>query len=251
MRAFIYLLLQLLFLNSAIAQVTLEHAYNGNPVSTQMDYVKLTLNGEKYLLKHYNVVSFYNLDHSLWKTVTISIPTGGSYYWIDFVTDSLVDDDSSLEFICQYTNGSGLGSTEIVDEDGTVYLDRQDFNINKLIKTSLGARLLLSNPTTYAQEVYSFVGSFNEISSSSNFSSNPPYPNPASSRISLPYDFPGDFEVAELTVYYVNGTVAHRATIDHSFNNYLLDIHAFPAGVYFYQISSGNWRSAAVKFCKQ
>jgi len=84
-------------------QITLEQSYAVSGTLTQLEN-----DGYKYFFM--DVVNsqcrLYNLDHSLWKTIDLSVPEGYWLYEIAYVSQKLFDTDDLIElsYICYYYN---------------------------------------------------------------------------------------------------------------------------------------------------
>ncbi|WMX17003.1 T9SS type A sorting domain-containing protein [Aureispira sp. CCB-E] len=104
------------------AQINLENAYTDGYVLR----VDLANSGEKYyLLDAQNAVAkFYNANHTLWKTINLSIPTGATINAINHVSENVINSDNLLEVgYTFFTNSGGLiYESRIINEAGTTLL---------------------------------------------------------------------------------------------------------------------------------
>src|SRR6185312_7447454 len=109
-------ILALLLLVSAIqvkAQITLEHTYaNGHSATAMSDFVLVhfSANGYKYASTQQTssggVINLYNLNHSLFKSITVPNIPGAQGPTVQYISDSLFNTTTSdIEYmlIYQYT----------------------------------------------------------------------------------------------------------------------------------------------------
>lgn len=109
------------------AQIELEHTYPDggiNLTGNQLFLLELEVSGWKYVLvdRQQDLVSFYHLDHSFWKsisydmvTVLNTFPTSGEVFYI---SEHLFDLDDDIEFLYMdyYPQTEPITVTQIVDE---------------------------------------------------------------------------------------------------------------------------------------
>ena len=99
MKKSILLLVFLVTMMTSNAQISLEKTYNASTGITQ-----LAISGYKYFLMDVvnNQCRVYNMDHSLWKTINLSVPSGMYLYDIKFVSETLFNSDSKVELAYIY-----------------------------------------------------------------------------------------------------------------------------------------------------
>lgn len=152
------LLLFSLFTCSSFSQITLEHTYDDNAVTR----IKLEYSGEKYyaLKKATNELFFYNADHTLWKTITLSAlaSTQLSSAKVFHVSESKINPDANLEIIFGYYNQTIFSyESKIISENGTTLLtipNAWNVSINEI--PGLPDKLITENiPSNVNSKVYS------------------------------------------------------------------------------------------------
>ena len=103
------------------AQITLEHSYN-----YAVSVVNLSVSGYKYsaLDATTQEVKLFNLNHSLWKTITLNIPSGYTLQSTNFISEKLFNLDNNVELLYTYyqTSPSTSYVSKIISETGAVLL---------------------------------------------------------------------------------------------------------------------------------
>jgi hypothetical protein len=262
------ILLILMFVSVVIkAQITLEHSYPATSNNNQLFMVKLNA-GYKYqqLDPTNGTVKLYNLDHSLYKNISLMIPSGYTYLTISNLSDGLFDMDNNVEVcVSSYTYNSLVSPitfsyvTKIIKDNGTVVLNIPQCRYAYAYNTEAnGWKLIatmdsLNKSTNEKFDVYSLVGSMPLATNIKNNDSETstellnPFPNPSNNHTTIPYELPLNVTTAQLVIYDMNGKALKTFTIDHSFNTLELDNSEFPTGTYLYNISSQNWLSDSKK----
>lgn len=234
--------------------------------------VHLEFDGDKYVsIDRLNqTMDFYNLNHSLFKTIDFS----GVYTGISpsadedkvnstflYITQSLFDVDTAIEFL--YTNFSFYNPsqsykaiTHIVKENGTIMftdsaapLVKTNFHqqFYPIYNTANGTKMILSNVNGTA-EVFSLPGTIAECTTGNNILSTNPgmemnlFPNPANkhSVLTLDYTLPENVKKAILIIVDENGKQIKTIQIGNAMQNLLLNISEFTAGIYFYTIMTDD-----------
>lgn len=156
---------------SSQAQITVDAAYNGKvlPVLLESAGTKYaTFDSDNFQLK------LYNIDHSIYKTITISNPTVSLYdtsvynspfttIYFNYVKEGLFDTDSEVEFMLYYLAYGGgstslpLVGTAIINEDGSVLFKKENMipvgnsvyqltDLQTIVNTSAnGSKMILTN----------------------------------------------------------------------------------------------------------
>jgi hypothetical protein len=258
---------------NSFSQITLEHSY---PPSSFIFYfggnslkvVNFANSGYKYRLIDtlstnplVYQIKYFNLNHSLWKTITIPAP---NYYMCNppyaFLSDILYDSEtlfnsnSNVEVLCMFNFCSTTSSVyliKIIDETSTdlwsgVISKLPDYP--QLFSTgSNGWKLIVAeyDTLTYTytgNNVYSLPGTYpTQVVQHNNGDVNLalPYPNPTDKQITIPYNIPKGTQ-AQIIVYDMSGKEVEKFNIDSIFNNLILDVSKYPKGVYFYKIVIDN-----------
>ena len=262
MRRF-FLIFTILFITTfrSQGQINLEHIYTGVSAA----YVKLPVAGYKYYVMDVtnNQCRLYNNDHSLWKTISLSIPANYYLYDIQFVTENLFNTDNLIELMyVSYTYNTTSAyytyDTRIANENGTVLLSIPGGGYSAIYSAQSGSRLFAwvydysVSPSTVSTMIYALPGqvltNIQEPTAKSGFSMPLSFPNPATNSITIPYILPESVHQAELKLYNSNGQVVKTFSIDHTFDNILIQTNDLPAGMYLYRIEAANFKSETYKF---
>jgi hypothetical protein len=262
MKRLAFLITILVFLASgSSAQITLEHTYAGVSAA----YIHLPVAGYKYYVMDVanKQCRLYNNDHSLWKTINLSIPA--NYYLCDiqYVTEDLFNTDNLIEMLyvsCNYNTSLAYYTydTRIINENGTTLFSMPGAGYSYIYPAETGSKLLVwfydfsVFPETVNTMVYSIPGqvytAMADDIENSDISQPGAYPNPAYGEVNIPYALPANVMQAELKLYTMNGTLVKSYTIDHTFNSIQVKTSELPAGLYVYRIDSDGYKSEAFKF---
>lgn len=242
------------------AQISYEHTYTGVSAA----YIKLPVAGYKYYVMDVanSQCRLYNNDHSLWKTINLSVPV--NYYLCDiqFVTEDLFNTDNMIEMLyVSYNYNTTLKyytyDTRVVNENGTVLLSMPNAGYSYIYPAETGSKLLIwiydfsVFPETVNTMVYSIPGKLNTLMTKSpdelKSSLRSAYPNPATSEVAIPYTLPSNVKQADLKLYSMNGKLLKSFTVDHTFNSILVKTGELPAGIYVYRIESNTYKSESFK----
>ena len=245
---------------SVNAQINLEHTFDG--LVTHYGSGGLIGNNTGVNLYGYtknssNQVLFYNEDYSLYKTITITPPTGYNNSSISFVSKNLFNSDDKIEFIIAFINPNALQqggdyntyySSKIYNEDGNLIKDfGTSYQIipSGIVNISNGQFKLLIHRYVYntnsiiitSTEIYSLPGTLpNSISEQSNTQFHLPYPNPANTTITLPYQLKHG-EISKMNIYNINGQLIETKHIGYNFDKILLNVSTYIKGVYIYEVN--------------
>lgn len=241
-------------------QINYEHTYTGVSAA----YIHLPVAGYKYYVMDVANCQcrMYNNDHSLWKTINLSIPSGYYLCDIQFVTEDLFNTDNTIEMLyVSYNYNTTLKyytyDTRIVNEYGTLLLSMPYAGYSYIYPAETGSKLFMwiydfsIFPETVNTMVYSIPGKLNSVVTGSSdelkSSQHSAYPNPAINEVTIPYALPSNINQAELKLYSTNGLLVKSFTVDHTFNSILLKTSELPAGLYVYRIESGTYNSGSRK----
>ena len=228
------------------AQMTLENSYmvTGN---SNLTVVNLANSGYKYQFTDItnNQVKFYNINHSLWKTINITPPVGYTLIGAGSASETLFNSNANVEIICSFyrITPSVAYEIRIIDETGAIlstipngigaYPVFTGTNEWKLIAT------INPGSGTTAHNIYSLSGTYpTQISklSEDNMETGNVYPNPAQLQITIPYNLPQGNHKGQIVIYDITGKEILRQDIDNTFGNLHLDIASFSKGIYVYKI---------------
>ena len=232
------------------AQPIFEHSYTASVSMTQ-----LSNSGYKYYFMDYLKLQcdLYNIDHSSWKTIPISIPFGMYLSTIKYVSDNLFNNDNKVELAyTYYSYDTSLFRytyyTRVINEDGAELILIPGCQYIDIKNTSSSGTKMLAYiydysqiPTTITTMVYSLPGTLpgglapEEINNTKY-----PYPNPARNAFKIPYELPKDLFDADVQILDQNGTTIRIYKVDKRFRELEIQCADFPVGAILYRIVSGN-----------
>jgi len=249
MKKIVILLILAAFNAHLSAQVTYLHSFNASATSVHLDIA-----GYKYYLMDEinNECRLYNTDFSLWKTISLNIPQGSYLYDIRYVSDNLFDNDPEVElvYITYEYDTTYFYYTyylKLINENGSVMLDVPGGYFSEIVPVSDSEdRLLIYKgdfsvwPYVHETMVYQLPGQTNIPAPDFGRSYlNPPYPNPATYQINIPYDLPpgaGSGAVIEITDQ--EGRIIRREDLVIPGGIYVLNLSGFSPGAYRYVIKA-------------
>lgn len=249
MKKSILLLVFMVLMMTSRAQIYLEKNY---PASTGL--TQLAQSGYKYFLMDAvnNQCKLYNMDHSIWKTINLSVPAGMYLYDIKLVSETLFNTDSKVELayiyysydttLLYYTyntkviNENGL---ELLSIPGCAYLEVQTPGTygTKMLAYVYDYSIILWTLNTL---VYSLPGTLptGGIAVERDARQGKPFPNPASSMVTIPYELPDGIHNAEIRLINGSGQVIKSYKIDRTFHELQVQLADLPKGVYVYQVKT-------------
>lgn len=239
------------------SQITLEHSYVSPDETISM--VNLSVSGHKYYSVNTTThqLKIYNLNHTLWKTINLPIPTGTNLLFPSNISEKLFNLDNTIELSYMYYIPSNpvVYTTKIIDEFGTELMTIDNCNSLYPYNTVENGWKLFANiinGTISHTNVYNIIGTgtsnsptdgngttgilSNEASSVKIAS---PFPNPSQTQITIPYSLPQNSE-GVIHIFDQNGNEIQNHRIDSNFSNVLLDISSFSSGAYRYEIVGSN-----------
>lgn len=247
----------LLFLGASLsAQITLDKHYDHSCVSTKINATDYKL----FLMDDVqNQCRIYNLDNSLYKTISLAIPTGMYLYDVRFVSQDLFDLNDKIELLYIYyeyvetnaTTQTGYYNyfTKIVDEDGKVLLSQDGGLYSYMYKVGDDDyRLFIysydystwpydTNTDIYELPGYPYFLSLSDVSSRSS-SVGDAYPNPAAEYATIGYELPPGVMEADLRLYNMSGKQVSNYRIDRNFSSLRIQTGSLLPGEYIYRIEN-------------
>ncbi len=230
---------------TAKSQMTKIHTFEANCSIYGWNYGE-DLNWHNYFYRDGNTCYFYNWDFSLAKSITITnIP---EYFEIESVAFSkhYFNNDDNLEIAVTYhrKNPNYNNSDrklwiinedgELIQDVGTAYL----ISIGGFHKNGNELRCMvvkLDGLGRQENEIYRCAGNGGNSSVPANNSDNMnAYPNPANSIITLPYSLKTNTS-SEMHIYDIQGRLVKTINVGPHFNEIIVDITAFPNGIYIYE----------------
>ena len=235
---------------TSYAQIVLEQTYPASAALTQ-----LSVSGSKYYLMDIklNQCQVYNMDHSLWKTVNLSIPANNYLYDVKYVSEGLFNTDNKVELAYIYysydtTSFYYTYNTRVIDENGNELISIPGCAYISMSATkSNGVKMLayIYNysvyPSTVSTQVYSIPGSLqnNAIAPGEVSNDKLPFPNPAGSSVTIPVQFPDGINEGEVRLFDADGRNMRTYPINRTFDHVMIRFDDIPRGIYFYQVKSG------------
>jgi hypothetical protein len=250
------LMLLMVAFGSVKAQFTLEKTYDHSLTVTrynETDYAYFLMDVAK------SECRIYTLDHVLWKTISINLPTDYYLYDIKFVTQNLFNTDSSFELwysaykwvATSSTDGYYQYISKVINESGTMMAT---------INGGLYAYVINTGPQLYKFLVYAYDNSFYPGSVKTYLYALPgsgtaavqpkaaltdPYPNPAEGGINLPLSPQSEQDV--LRVFSAEGRLKWEQAVGQR-TNVWVDTQSWKPGVYTYSVLSPNGNTLIKKF---
>jgi hypothetical protein len=254
------LLFQSLF---TTGQIALENTYSHSGTFTN-----LAQSGYKFYVMDVgaNQCRIYNANHTLWKTVNLTVPADHYLFDIRYVSENLFTTDNSLSLAYIYYNYNATGqyytyTAKIIREDGTELLSIPGgqylyaFNVG-----SAGTKLVAysynyaATPFTVQTYVYNLPGQLTSASNGKPINEEnllQAFPNPAGEFITIFYELPNGISNAELVIHDMNGQALRSFKVHSQSESIYIPTASFPKGFYLYAINSGNRLLKSGKFIVQ
>ena len=235
----------LLFAQTTNAQITLEHTFEGDVYFAGQSFSVADLIGGDagvFVCQKGNNINLYNTDYSLYKSIDIIPPTGYYVYNIHCVTKKLFNDDNKIEFMVWLFPADGMGRKFVLyNEDATLL---KDFGPNSdnfwIYKVNEQYKLVMwkyDEDWHRTTEIYSLPGTIsNAVPQMGNNIFQSPYPNPANSTITLPYQL-NQGEISTMRIYNLNGQLIESKQIGAEFDKILLNVSNYKKGLYLYEVN--------------
>lgn len=263
MKKLIIICLLALSSTTLFAQITLDTTLN-------LGLIKLEKSGYKWY--HYNttsnIIMFYNLNYSLYKTVNIPPQTGIQYYSLNYITEVLFNTDSNdIEYLMTgFISGVPLYKwTKIYDENANLILfvdsafigwsSVPDNNLftTPIVNTDLGTKMLLGYSGMY--KIYSLPGhlecDFCEGTSAMITGNDPhytiptnalplPYPNPSVDYVVIPYNLPSGEITGEIIICDELGNKVKSYKVGNDFTSLKISNQELSSGNYYYTLHTSK-----------
>lgn len=236
------------------AQITLEHSHKAVALYGSMYIVNLSVSGAKYAYTTQTNLKLYNLDHSLWKTISLPTQPGYSIYGAWNISEGLFNTDGAVEVayttsLYNYTSTPASYKHEgrVVSDNGTNLITIPNCVSMQIQNTvTNGWKLIATIDSTNKMsnsfyDVYSLTGSMPTALKENNplnpVSMSSPMPNPSQNKTTIAYTLSDGVSSAEIMIYDINGKEVKRFTVDGAFNTLELDNTDLPSGTYLYQMN--------------
>jgi hypothetical protein len=241
---------------TAKGQLNLEKVYDYSLTSTKINQTEY-----KFYLMDVGASQcrIYNADHTLWKTIPVSLPTGYYLFDIKFVTQNLFNSDSNIElWYSAYewvSTGSSTGYyrylSKVINESGTVLANITGGVYAYVIQAGTEKYKLAVytydnsvTPQTVQTWLYSLPNSTTAAQYISSLLENP-FPNPASNYVNIPVN--SDATGGLLQVFSVTGQKIIENHI-HGGPVSRINTQGWSPGIYSYRLVTGGISSETKQF---
>lgn len=245
------------------AQVTLENTYNTSATITRLEN-----SGYKYYAMDVaaNQCRLYNMNHSIYKIINLSVPGGQYLYDIKFVSENLFNPDALIELSYTYYYYNEIGQysvyeTRIANESGEIMLTIPGASYVDVLSTGENGSKYLAYvwdysiyPYTVETRVYSVPGQVyttTETTAQKRELIQNIFPNPGRSTINIEYKLPDGVSEGSLYIIDIHGRIIDNYKIDRTFNNLHLNIVNYPKGTYICRLQANGIASDIQKFVVQ
>lgn len=245
------------------AQPVLEHIY-----SESVNICRLESVGEVYysmdVMNHQ--CHIYRMDHTLYKSVAIPIPEGYYHSDVQFVSESLFNEDPLIELVYSYTRYVPTETsyyytyeTKVVNEHGTLLLTVPGAGYTNVIEVpGQGKKFLVYeyNYSVIPYRTYTHVFSLPETDTTETGAPDQvstlevpryPFPNPADHQVHIPVMLPEGIQSGTLELFDLNGKMVMSHPVTGSTGNLVLPTHQLVPGTYIYQVDLGHMRLPSKK----
>jgi len=241
----------MLFSQTTNAQINLEHTFEGsvrfsNTISSIVPYYTSDLGDVDFYITYMdaNQIKLYNIDYSLYKS--INLPAGYVVMYAAFFTKELFSNDNKIEFIAHICKEEGDGEKIIIcNEDGMIlkeFVNGYEPFFSYIYKVNGQFKLSMYNDNNNTTEIYSLPGTMsNAVPQTGSNIFQLPYPNPANSTITLPYQLKQG-EISTMRIYNMNGQLIETKQIDSAFDKILLNVSNYRKGMYIYEVNGESKR---------
>jgi hypothetical protein len=247
------------------AQPSLEHTY---PISTSI--CCLEKSGDKYFAMDVTgkQCKIYNMDHTLYKTINLVVPTDYYMYNIQFVTEHTFNSDDLIEFAYTYSKYNPTETsyyysyeTRVINENGLEILKIPGAGYTEILDTENEGRKFLvyvydfyQIPATTQTVVYSLPEVQEPMKADpiqNKYRLGNPWPNPSRGMINIPVKFPPDTEDGELILYNIHGQEVMRQKVNGDDETIILPGGVLIPGTYVYKVKTQKGESMGKKISIQ
>jgi hypothetical protein len=273
----LFILLMLIASLSSYAQITLENTYpTGSVIKDYVRLVKLSSSGYKYAANNNSVLTLYNLNHTVFRTIPFpTFPNGlmsssAAVVRTYYISEELFNTNpSDVEYLLFYTDTNSVGHIYVYDEIGTVLFSKDTVTIlgsaigylneDFISYTPSGCKMVISARYSGAASVYSLPGflpchdctngvvSTGIPSGSIQEEKISNYPNPSIDQTKIEYNFPPGTTSGDIVFYDMRGQEIKRFNVTNAFQNITVSTTDMQAGTYYYQLEAQSGFKAGKK----
>ncbi len=245
------------------AQPVLEYTY---PISASI--CNLEVLGDKYFAMDVtnNQCWIYNMDHSAYKCISLTVPADYYMYNIQHVSQHTFNQDDLIEFVYTYSKFNPTETsyyysyeTRVINENGVELLNIPGAGYTEILETEAGSRKFLvyvydfyQIPATTQTRVYSLPdeptksGPIQQQRRLGN-----PWPNPSRGAINIPIKLPPDAGPGELILYNMHGQEVIRQEVDGEQELIILPDGVLIPGTYVLKLKSDKEEAQVKKITIQ
>lgn len=256
------------------AQLTIDHVYTtDNPDR----FVNLSISGLKYVSLHldipsqtYTYFTLYNPDHTIFKTISIPQFPGKLVNKVQYISETLFDTDTLIEFIVGYyfSGPGGIGALRVCNENGNILLERDTASVGGqvgLFELGQGSQGIFPNGTEtklmvgkasfsggwiYTTEIYNLPGQLaclecdGGVISAVDQPENPhkttstAFPNPSKEHFNIKYILPENAHFVFLEIYDIQGILVKKSKLNNRSNQTIVYNDELSSGQFIYRITA-------------
>ena len=243
----------------ASAQPEFEHQH-----TYSASICRLEKSGDKYFAMDNinNRCLLYNMDHTEFRTVSLTLPQDYYMYNIQHVSQHTFNQDDLIELAYTCSKYNLLESsyyysyeTRIISENGTEILKIPGAGHTEVFETENEGRKLLVYiydfsvlPATTQTRVYSLPdGPLKSGPVQSRRGLENPYPNPSGGIVNIPVKLPPGVEEGELVFYNLYGQEVYRQAVKQEEDLIIMPGGMLIPGIYVYKMQNGEQESQGKK----
>ena len=201
----------------------------------------------------------YNLDHSLFLTINLTVPEGYYLFDIQQISQHIFNQDDQIEFAYIYSKFNQTETswyysyeTRVINENGLEILKIPGAGHTMVVATLDAGRKFLAYiydfyviPATTQTQVYSLPNTplKSESVHGSAYRLRNPYPNPASGMINIPVSLPPGVNKGYLQIFNISGQLIDLREINKTDETILIPGGSLLPGSYIYNISGKSQKS--------
>jgi hypothetical protein len=242
-----------------MAQPGFEHSYG---ISTSICHLEKS--GDKYFAMDVSgkKCMIYNMDHTLYRTIDLPVPTDYYLYNIQFVSEHTFNKDDLIEFVYIYSKYNPTETsyyysyeTRVINENGVEILWIPGAGHTEILDTENDGRKFLlyvydfsQVPATTQTQVYSLPEDPLKSGPIQNrYKTGNPWPNPSRGMINIPVKLPPGKEKGWLILYNIHGMEVMRHEVNGDEELVVLPGGLLIPGTYLYKVKSGQGESKGRK----